>query len=387
MLMGEKSAYILVLAVVSLLGLGIVMLLSTSVFIADRTDIYHDVHRQLVWLVLGVITCVFFAVIDYRFWNRSRWLWFGLSCMLLVLCFLSPFAQPANGAYRWIGGGEFGFDFARLQPSEMAKLAVIFMVAGWCTNARECIREVRAGFIYPLGIALIPVVLIACETDMGTAALLTCVTLTMLFVAGSRIWLFAGSAVLSVFILAFAVIQNPNRWQRFVAFMDLEAHKTGLGLQQWRAKLALGEGGLSGLGLGEGREKLMYLPFAHTDFIFPMIGEELGARATLLVVFAFVIVLIFGVLIANSAPDLFGKLLGFGIVTLISIQAALNIAVTTAVLPNKGLPLPFVSYGGSNLLFSLAGIGILLNIYRQGSSIKSDETEKLFDRCRAVPRI
>jgi cell division protein FtsW len=169
--------------------------------------------------------------------------------------------------------------------------------------------------------------------------------------------------------------------------MDLEAHKTGLGLQQWRAKLALGEGGLSGLGLGEGREKLMYLPFAHTDFIFPMIGEELGARATLLVVFAFVTVLIFGVLIANSAPDLFGKLLGFGIVTLISIQAALNIAVTTAVLPNKGLPLPFVSYGGSNLLFSLAGIGILLNIYRQGSSIKSDETEKLFDRCRAVPRI
>ncbi|MCP4848428.1 MAG: cell division protein FtsW [Verrucomicrobiaceae bacterium] len=385
--MGEKSAYILVLVVVSLMGLGIVMLLSTSVFIADRADIYHDVHRQLVWLVLGVIACAFFAVVDYRFWNRSRWVWFVVACILLVLCFLPPFSQPANGAYRWIGGGEFGFDFARLQPSEMAKLAVIFMIAGWCSDSGEGIREVRAGFIYPLGIALIPVMLIACETDMGTAALLTCVVLTMLFVAGSRIWLFAGSAVLSVCVLALAVVQNPNRWQRLIAFMDLEAHKTGLGLQQWRAKLALGEGGISGLGLGEGREKLMYLPFAHTDFIFPMIGEELGVRATLLVVFAFVTVLILGVLIANSAPDPFGKLLGFGIVTLISIQAALNIGVTTAVLPNKGLPLPFVSYGGSNLLFSLAGIGILLNIYRQGSSIKSDDTGKLFDRCRAVPRI
>ena len=385
--MGEKSAYILVLMVVSLLGLGIVMLLSTSVFIADRADIYHDVHRQLVWLLLGVATCVFFTVIDYRFWERSRWVWFGVACSLLALCFLHPFAQPANGSNRWIGGGEFGFDFARLQPSEMAKLAVVFIIAGWCSRAGERIREVRAGFIYPLGIALIPVALIACETDMGTAALLTCVTLTMLFVAGSRIWLFAGSAVMSLLVLALAVWRNPNRWERFIAFIDLEAHKTGLGLQQWRAKLALGEGGVSGLGLGEGREKLMYLPFAHTDFIFPMIGEELGARATLLVILAFVVVLVFGVLIANSAPDSFGKLLGFGIVTLITVQAALNIGVTTAVLPNKGLPLPFVSYGGSNLLFSLAGIGILLNIYRQGKTLKSDEMGKLFDRCRAVPRI
>jgi cell division protein FtsW len=385
--MGEKSAYILVLMVVSLLGLGIVMLLSTSVFIADRADIYHDVHRQLVWLLLGVVTCVFFTVIDYRFWKRSRWIWFAVACALLVLCFVHPFAQPANGAHRWVGGSEFGFDFARLQPSEMAKLAVVFIIAGWCEQAGERIREVRAGFIYPLGIALIPVVLIACETDMGTAALLTCVTLTMLFVAGSRIWLFAGSAVMSLLVLGLAVWRNPNRWERLMAFIDLEAHKTGLGLQQWRAKLALGEGGVSGLGLGEGREKLMYLPFAHTDFIFPMIGEELGARATLLVVFAFVVVLIFGVLIANSAPDHFGKLLGFGIVTLITVQAALNIGVTTAVLPNKGLPLPFVSYGGSNLLFSLAGIGILLNIYRQGNTLKIDEDGKLFDRCRAVPRI
>ncbi len=258
--MGEKSAYILVLMVVSLLGLGIVMLLSTSVFIADRADIYHDVHRQLVWLVLGVITCIVFAVVDYRFWNQSRWVWFWLSCTLLVLCFIPPFAQPANGSYRWVGGGEFGVDFARLQPSEMAKLAVIFMIAGWCANSEGRIREVRAGFIYPLGIALIPVALISIETDMGTAALLTCVTLTMLFVAGSRIWLFAGSAILSVLVLALAVIQNPNRWQRFVAFLDIEAHKMGLGLQQWRANLALGEGGVSGLGLGEGREKLMYLP-------------------------------------------------------------------------------------------------------------------------------
>ena len=222
---------------------------------------------------------------------------------------------------------------------------------------------------------------------MGTAALLICASLVLLFVSGSNIKMFIATASVSVVVLSLAVWFNPNRLERFIAFLDLEAHKTGFGLQQWRAQLAMGEGGFAGLGLGEGREKLMYMPFAHTDFIFPMIGEELGARATLSVVLIFVLILVIGVSISNSAPDRFGKLLGFGLITLISLQALLNIAVTTGCLPNKGLPLPFVSYGGSNLLFCLAAVGIILNIYRQGHEPVVDPDSKLLEGHRTLPRI
>ena len=385
--MGEKSLQIFVFSIVALLVLGVVMLLSTSVFIADRADIYHDVHRQIVWLVLGIIVCALTSSIDYHFWNRSKWAWFSVSLFLLILCFVPPFAQPANGSSRWIGLSNFGFDFARIQPSELAKISVIFVLAGWCSKYKDRISEVRFGFMYPALIVLIPVSLIGFETDMGTAALLTCASLIILLVGGGNIRFFLGSGICSLIVLGFAVFMNSNRLQRFVAFLDLEAHKTGFGLQQWRAQLALGEGGVTGLGLGEGREKLMYMPYAHTDFIFPMIGEELGAVATLSVVLAFVMVLIFGASIASSAPDRFGKILGFGLVTLISLQAIINIGVTTGLMPNKGLPLPFVSYGGSNLLFSLAAIGILLNIYRQGHAPIKDPDSDLFNGSRATPRI
>ena len=385
--MGEKSLKIFVFSIVALLVLGVVMLLSTSVFIADRVDIYHDVQRQIIWLGLGIIVCAVTSLIDYHFWDRSRWVWFYVALFLLILCFIPPIAQPANGSSRWIGLSNFGFDFARLQPSELAKIAVVFVLAGWCSKHKSQMREVRFGFIYPVLIVLIPVLLIGFETDMGTAALLICASLIILLVGGGNIRFFLGSGICSLIVLGFAVFMNSNRLQRFVAFLDLEAHKTGFGLQQWRAQLALGEGGVTGLGLGEGREKLMYMPYAHTDFIFPMIGEELGAVATLSVVLAFVMVLIFGASIASAAPDRFGKILGFGLVTLISLQAIINIGVTTGLMPNKGLPLPFVSYGGSNLLFSLAAIGILLNIYRQGHAPMKDPDSDLFNGSRATPRI
>ena len=385
--MGERSLYILVLSVVALLGLGIVMLLSTSVFIADRADIYHDVNRQVVWLVLGVAACAVCAAIDYRFWQRWRWAIFGVACALLALCFLPVIGERVNGSARWVSLRDFGLESIRLQPSELAKLAVVFVLAGWLAKCGDRVREIGRGFLLPFAIALVPIGLIAIETDMGTAVLLTAAVIVLLFVAGCRWWLVAGSGVAAAGVLALAVLNNPNRFERVLAFLDLEAHQMNLGLQQWRGLLALGEGGLFGLGLGQGREKLMHLPYAHTDFIFPMIGEELGAVTSIAVLLAFGLVLVFGLSIARSAPDTFGKLLGIGIVVLISLQAVLNIGVTTAVLPNKGLPLPFVSYGGSNLLFNLIGIGILLNIYRQGQAPEDDGTGGLFRRCRAVPRV
>ena len=385
--MGERSLIIFSLSIISLLVLGIVMLLSTSVYISERSDIYHDVSRQFIWMVMGFVLCAFTACIDYHFWYKTRWLWFVLSIVALILCFVPPIAQPANGSSRWIGLEAFGVGFARIQPSELAKISLMFVLAGWCSKYHQKSSEIKIGFIYPILIALIPVSLIAVETDMGTAALLICASLIVMFVSGSNIKMFFMTACSSVGVLALAVWYTPNRLERFIAFLDLEAHKTGFGLQQWRAQLAMGEGGISGLGLGEGREKLMYMPFAHTDFIFPMIGEELGGRVTLSVVLIFVLILVFGVSISNSAPDRFGKLLGFGLITLISLQALLNIGVTTGCLPNKGLPLPFVSYGGSNLLFCLAAVGIVLNIYRQGHEPVPDPDSKLLEGHRTLPRI
>ncbi len=385
--MGERSLHLLVLSVVGLLGLGIVMLLSTSVFSADPDDIYHDVNRQALWMGFGLVACVVCAAIDYRFWQRWRWAFFGLACVLLALCFVPILGEGRNGSYRWVSLRDFGIDFIRVQPSEMAKLATVFVVAGWAAKYVERRRELGFGFVFPLFIALVPVGLIAVETDMGTAILLTTVVMALLFLAGCRWWLVAGSFIASLGVLAIAVMNNENRWNRVMAFLDPEAHRHGYGQQQWRSLLALGEGGPGGLGLGQGREKLMHLSYAHTDFIFPMIGEELGLYGTLGVVLAFALILLGGFSIAKAAPDRFGTLLGAGIVLLLTIQAALNIAVTTSAVPNKGLPLPFVSYGGSNLLFSLAGIGILINIYRQGHSPATEPREKLFDRPRRTLRV
>ena len=178
-------------------------------------------------------------------------------------------------------------------------------------------------------------------------------------------------------------IYAKDRQGRMLAFLNLEKFKQTYGLQQWEALIAFGSGGVHGVGLGNGVEKFSYLPFAHTDFIFPMVGEELGLSATLSVVFCYVLIIIFGTVIAIQARDRFGMLLGVGVVVMLALQAALNIGVTTSLLPNKGLPLPFISYGGSNLVFCLLGVGILINIYRQGVN----ETRSPVLRCRMQARV
>jgi cell division protein FtsW len=208
----------------------------------------------------------------------------------------------------------------------------------------------------------------------------------MMFVAGTRLRYLAPVASGGIASVLFAAFHMKERIGRLLAFADLEKYKESGGMQQWQALIAFGSGGVEGLGLGNGRQKMLYVPFAHTDFILPMIGEELGLRATLLIVFCFLMIVLCGVLIAVHSRDKFGMLFGFGIVMVISLQAAVNIGVTTALLPNKGLPLPFISYGGSNLTFCLLGIGILINIYRQGIFEKADKTATRL-RARVTPRI
>jgi cell division protein FtsW len=217
-----------------------------------------------------------------------------------------------------------------------------------------------------MGILSILMVLIVLEVDIGNTALIGGTAVAVMFIAGAALrWLglLIAGGLAGIFLIAMNVSERQGR---LIAFMDPEKYRLSEGLQQWQGLIAFGSGGFDGIGLGEGRQKMHYLPYAHTDFIFPMIGEELGLKVTALTVLAYLVILLCGALIAANARDRFGMLLGFGAVVMIALQSAVNIGVTTSLLPNKGMPLPFISYGGSNLVVCLLLVGILVNIHRQG---------------------
>src|SRR5437660_11340907 len=264
-----------------------------------------------------------------------------------------------NGSRRWIGFGPIV-----VQPSEIAKLAAVFFLAWWFARYEKAASHPLFGFAIPLAIITALLALILFEVDLGTTAVIGATAFTVMFVAGTNPILLGLLAVIGGSVMFVAA--THARMERLIAFTDLERYKQDAGLQQMQALIAWGSGGMEGLGLGNGRQKMLYLPYAHTDFIFPMIGEELGLRVSLLVVFLFVVIIVCGMMIALHAKDRFGLLLSGGIVALLGLQAAVNIGVTTSLLPNKGLPLPFISYGGSNLVACLFGVGLLLNVYRQG---------------------
>jgi cell division protein FtsW len=360
--MHRKSAYILFLAVLGLLVIGIVMLFSTSAFARDsHGDVYFFIKRQAVWFGVGLVICIFAALIDYHFWQRTWWLWFALALAALALCYIPHIGMRLNGSRRWIGWGPL-----TVQPSELAKMAAIFFLAAWFTRYEKPDRKVLLGLILPLAIISLPAALVLGEVDLGTTALIGTTAFVVMFVAGTNpLWL--GVVSLSgLGALLLVATRISERMGRLSAFLHPQNYKEDAGLQQMQALIAWGSGGMEGLGLGNGRQKMLYLPYAHTDFIFPIVGEELGLRFSLLVVFLFVVIIVCGIMIALHAKDRFGLLLGCGVVSLLALQAAVNIGVTTSLLPNKGLPLPFISYGGSNLVACMFGIGLLLNVYRQG---------------------
>ena len=380
--MHRKSAYILFLAVLGLLVIGIVMLFSTSAFARDsHGDVYFFIKRQAIWFGIGLVVCTFAALIDYHFWQRTWWLWFALALIALTLCYFPPLGMRINGSRRWVGLGQLTF-----QPSELAKLAAIFFLAAWFSRHEKAGNSAIYGFLLPLGTISLLAGLVLGEVDLGTTALLGTTAFVVMFVAGANpLWLgmvaFAGLG--SIVVVA---TQISERMGRLSAFLHPQNFKEDAGLQQMQALIAWGSGGIEGLGLGNGRQKMLYLPYAHTDFIFPIIGEELGLRFSLLVVFLFVVIIVCGIMIALHAKDRFGLLLGCGVVSLLALQAAVNIGVTTSLLPNKGLPLPFISYGGSNLVTCLFGIGLLLNIYRQGS-LEPPHKRPAIAQVRITPRI
>ncbi len=347
---------ILVFCVAALLALGMVMLYSTGMSQVGARYLL----MQLVWCALGLCLAAGATLIDYRHLRRFAWPLFILAILLLGLVLERHIGTRVNGARRW-----FSFGGVRFQPSELGKLALIVMLAWYGERYQRQMGTWKRGILMP-GLLICPMLgLIFIEPDRGTTILMACVSGVMLLVAGVKWISFVPPVLLAVCGLAVSLWHDPMRIKRIFGWLYLEEHKSGVGYQAYQAMLALGAGGWTGLGLGNSRQKLGFVPEHHTDFIFSIIGEELGLIATLLVVVVFLLLIICGLIISINARDVFGLLLGAGITFLIGLQAFINIGVVTSALPNKGLPLPFISYGGSNLLLMLTCVGLLLSIARQ----------------------
>ena len=379
--MQKHGIHFLLLTVAGLVVLGVVMLFSTSAFAHDsHGDIYFFVKRQVMWLCVGLAVAVFAARMDYHVWERSWWVWFGGAFLLLLLCFVPHIGLRLNGSSRWLNIG-----VGALQPSEFAKIASLFFLAWWFSKFEVESKGFLMGFAAPMGVLALLLLPIVLEVDMGNTALIGATGLVMMFVAGAAMrWLLLMGAA-GVAGILFLGMHISERQGRLMAFMHPENFPNEF-YQQLQGLIAFGSGGIEGLGLGQGRQKMLYTPYAHTDFIFPMIGEELGLRITLLTVAGYLLVCLCGSLVATNARDRFGLLLGIGAVMMISLQAAVNIGVTTALLPNKGMPLPFISYGGSNLVVCLFMIGLLINIHRFGKPLVPRLSPALL-RARIQPRL
>jgi len=356
----------LVFCVTSLLALGLVMLYSSSMTQVGA----HYLMMQLVWCVLGFAFCVTAASLDYQLLKKYAWPIFFFALLLLILVLVPHIGRKINGARRW-----FDFHGVRFQPSELGKIALIVALAWYGDRFQRRMKTFKWGICGPILMIGLVLGLIFVEPDRGTTILLAAVSGSILLLAGVQWKFIVPPVVLAIAGLVVSLIHDPMRMKRIFSWLDLEANKDGVGYQAYQAMIALGSGGWNGLGLGNGRQKLGFVPEHHTDFIFSIIGEELGLVATLLVVAAFVVIAICGIYIALHARDTFGLLLATGITLLISLQAAINIGVVTSALPNKGLPLPFISYGGSNLLAMLTCVGILLSVARQADLLKISATD------------
>jgi cell division protein FtsW len=352
---------ILICCVLALTGLGLVMLYSCSMSmeIAKHAVGAKLLISQLIWCVVGLGIGTIVAYIDYRKLKTiSPYLLITAAFLLLVV--FSPFGYGANGARRWVAIPHL----PRFQPSEFAKIALIIFLAAYCDRFHRQMHTFKQGLVIPGCLIATILALIFIEPDRGCTILLALVSAAILVIAGVR-WKFIIPPIIAAgAALAFSLWHDPMRAKRILAWLHPEENKQGVGYQAYEAMLALGSGGWFGLGLGNGRQKLGFVPEHHTDFIFSIIGEELGIIATLSVVILFAVLIVCGTIIARRSCDTFGTLLGLGITFMIGFQAFINIGVVTSTLPNKGMPLPFISYGGSNLLVMLVATGLLLSISR-----------------------
>lgn len=351
---------LLVVAVILTL-IGLVMVFSASGVVAGNRfhDAIYFLKRQVAWLLFGFLLLQLASRLDYLIWRKLALPILAMTIVLLMLVLIPSIGMAANGARRWLKAGPIS-----MQPAEMVKLVAVLYIAVYLTNKAERIKEFKTGFLPPLIVVGAVCGLVLLQPDLGTIVVVGIVTLGLLFLAGAR--LVHLLALIPVFWLALAILiwKSPYRLQRLMIFLDPTKDPTGAGFQVNQSFLAFGSGGPFGVGLGAGKQKLYFLPEAHTDFVLSLVGEELGLMGTAAIMLLFGVLILKGFQIAARAQDPFGRHLASGITLLIGVQALINAGVATGLLPTKGLTLPLVSYGGSSLLVNLLAIGILLSISR-----------------------
>jgi cell division protein FtsW len=345
--------------VLVLVGIGIVMVYSASSAIAIKkygNDLYFLI-KQSAFAFLGLITMLIFRKIPYEFYRKYAYLFFVVAIGLLVAVKFTGLGIKVNGAKRWmlIGG-------VRFQPSEFARIALVIFLSYSLTKKQDHIRSFFIGFVPHVFFLGIFAGLIALQPDFGSVVILAAITWVMMFVAGVRVtYLVASVGALLPFAYAY-MMSAAYRTERWLAFLHPWEHASDQAYQIVHSLMAFGTGGIWGTGVGKGLQKLFYLPEPHTDFIFSVIGEELGLVGVLCVLFLYILILWSGLSIAKNTYDLFGSYLAMGITAAIGLQVCINLGVSLGLVPTKGLPLPFLSYGGTSLLVSMISIGILMNI-------------------------
>lgn len=351
--------FILFSTIMLLVAIGVVMVYSASSYSSfyKVNDSMYYLKKQGMWAIFGALCMIFTMKIDYHKYKRFTLLFMFITVVLLCVVFAF---KPVNGAQRWIPLG-----FASIQPSEIAKYVVVLYMAKSLELKGENVKSFVYGIVPYMLVSGFFAGMILLEKNLSIAAVIMFVTLIMLFVAGTKLrHLFTICG--GVFAAGVAgILLEPYRLDRFKSFLNPWADPKGDGYQLIQSLLALGAGGIWGAGLGQSRQKCYYIPEPHTDFIFSIIGEELGLIGCTIVIILFIFFIWRGVVTASKAKDTYGTLLATGITSIIAIQAIINIAVVTGSMPVTGVPLPFISYGGSSLVINLSAMGILLNISRQ----------------------
>ncbi len=347
----------ILLVTLVLMGLGIVMVYSASAILAaDRfRDSFYFLKKQALFASGGVLLMIVVMNLNYHLWKRLAYPILGISFLLLILVLIV--GSRAGGSTRWLYIGPLSF-----QPSEFAKLGLVIFLSYFLSKKGEKIRTFQFGFLPTTLISGAMIFLVIRQPDFGVALFLGIIVMLMLFMGGTRFSYIFSAVLLAVPAIYFLIVRVPYRVHRIMSYLNPWNDPKGISFQIVQSFVAFGAGGIFGSGLGQGKQKLFFLPAPHTDFIFSVVGEEMGLIGAVIVLGLYLVFTVRGIQVSLGAPDEFGTFLGFGITSLISLQAIINMAVVLGLLPTKGLTLPFVSYGGTSLVVSLVSVGILLNI-------------------------
>ena len=370
----RTGAFVGIVTVVAVLNLlGLVMVLSASSVQAQRNhgSPWFFFNRQIIWALIASAALVVMSRIDYRRLRPLGLPILAISAALMVLVLVPGVGITVSGSARWLGAGPF-----RMQPSELAKLGLLLFAAELLARRADRMHDKRQTLYPVLGAFFIVATLLMVQPDLGTTLVTAGIVLGLLFLAGLPLQSIAGLGLAGVVMTFLLAKVEPYRWQRMTSFLDPFADASNTGYQAAQGRVALAAGGLLGVGLGSSRAKWGFLPAAHTDFIFAIIGEELGLLGTLCVLVLFATFAALGVRTTLRAPDRFGMLLAGGVTAWIVGQATINIGAVVGLLPITGVPLPFVSAGGSSLVPLMASVGVLLNITRQSGSASKPRAPK-----------